>query len=277
LGGFRPAPAGVGLAAHHHGPDDAGHLVGQRDRRQLLRLGAPARPKAIARCVPAWRLIIVMALSVVSLVGVAAMLNHPPGRPRWEVNLHMAVSLLAVILSWFLAHIYFGLYYMQLYYDDTVVDGKLTYHLGLEFPERLTADFWDFMYYSFTIAMCYQTSDVTVTSTRIRRVTLMHAIFSFSLLRRSSVLWSTSSRMLHERSRTVIAASAALIVIVVTASSGSAQLESQPDDTVAGPPAPRTKHKPIDLDIEARPSTSSRMSPSSSTISTTTTAGSREN
>src|SRR5271169_942313 len=124
-------------------------------------------------------LITVMALSVVSLVGVAAMLNHPPGRPRWEINLHMMASLLAVILSWFLAHIYFGLHYMRLYYDDTVVDGKRTYHLGLEFPERTTADFWDFMYYSFTIAMCYQTSDVTVTSTRIRRVTLVHAIFSF--------------------------------------------------------------------------------------------------
>jgi uncharacterized membrane protein len=124
-------------------------------------------------------LIIVMALSVISLIGVAAMLNHPPGRPRWEINLHMMASLLAVILSWFLAHIYFGLYYMQLYYDDTVVDGKLIYQLGLEFPERPTADFWDFMYYSFTIAMCYQTSDVTVTSTRIRRVTLVHAIFSF--------------------------------------------------------------------------------------------------
>src|SRR6266852_8077080 len=26
----------VGLAAHHHGPDDAGHFVGQRDRRELL-------------------------------------------------------------------------------------------------------------------------------------------------------------------------------------------------------------------------------------------------
>src|SRR5262249_52735063 len=77
-------------------------------------------------------LILVTAVSVVSLVGGAAMLNHPPGRPRWEVNLHMTASLFAVILSWFLAHIYFGLYYMKLYYDDTVVDGKLTYHLGLE-------------------------------------------------------------------------------------------------------------------------------------------------
>ena len=75
-------------------------------------------------------LIVVIALSVVSLVGVAAMLNHPGGRPRWVVNLHMTTSLLAVILSWFLAHIYFGLHYMRLYYDDTVVDGKLTYQHG---------------------------------------------------------------------------------------------------------------------------------------------------
>ena len=85
----------------------------------------------------------------------------------------------AVILSWFLVHVYFGLHYMRLYYDDTVVDGKTSYQTGLEFPQRVTADIWDFMCYSFTIAMCYQTSDVTVTSVRIRRVTLVHAIFSF--------------------------------------------------------------------------------------------------
>ena len=57
--------------------------------------------------------------------------------------------------------------------------------------------------------------------------------------------------MLSERLRTVIAASAALVVIALTASSGSAQSELRSDDTVAGPPAPRPKHKPIDLDIEA--------------------------
>ena len=68
---------------------------------------------------------------------------------------------------------------MRLYYDDTVVDGKLTYHMGLEFAHREMADYWDFMYYAFTIAMCFQTSDVSITSVRIRRVTLMHAIFSF--------------------------------------------------------------------------------------------------
>jgi len=123
-------------------------------------------------------LIVVNALSVASLVGVAAMLNHPNGRPRWVVNLHMTTSLLAIILSWLLAHIYFGLHYMRLYYDDAMIGGKLSYQKGLEFPQRETADFWDFMYYSFTIAMCYSTSDVSVTSVKIRHVTLVHAIFS---------------------------------------------------------------------------------------------------
>ena len=141
-----------------------------KDAAQISRRGEPHN---------AFVLIVANALAIGALIGVAAMLNPAPGRPRWEVNLHMTASLLAVILSWFLAHIYFGLHYMRLYYDDHIVDGKLTYHMGLEFPQRTTADFWDFMYYSFTIAMCYQTSDVTVTSMRIRRVTLVHAIFSF--------------------------------------------------------------------------------------------------
>jgi uncharacterized membrane protein len=98
-------------------PEDAAELSRRREPNNILILLA------------------VIVLSVVSLVGVAAMLNHPIGRPRWVVNLHMAASLLAVILSWLVAHIYFGLHYMRLYYDDAIVDGKLTFHMGLEFPK----------------------------------------------------------------------------------------------------------------------------------------------
>jgi uncharacterized membrane protein len=142
-------------------PEDAAELSRYREPNNLLIL------------------IAVIVLSVVGLAGVAAMLNHPIGRPRWVVNLHMAASLLAVILSWLVAHIYFGLHYMRLYYNDAIVDGKSTYHKGLEFPQCETADFQDFMYYAITIALCYSTSDISVTSARIRRVTLLHAIFSF--------------------------------------------------------------------------------------------------
>jgi uncharacterized membrane protein len=53
------------------------------------------------------------------------------------------------------------------------------YDQGMAYPKRKMPDYWDFMYYSFTIAMCYQTSGVTITTTAVRRVTLLHAIFSF--------------------------------------------------------------------------------------------------
>jgi hypothetical protein len=43
------------FAAHHHGPQDAGHLVGQRNANQLSSAAAPADPKAIAMCARPWR------------------------------------------------------------------------------------------------------------------------------------------------------------------------------------------------------------------------------
>jgi uncharacterized membrane protein len=105
-----------------------GALMRRASPEDAAELSRKGEPNSI------FTLIVVIALSVVSLAGVAAMLNHPSGRPRWVVNLHMTTSLLAVILSWLLAHIYFGLHYARLYYDDTVVDGKLTYHRGSSFP-----------------------------------------------------------------------------------------------------------------------------------------------
>ena len=42
-----------------------------------------------------------------------------------------------------------------------------------------------------------------------------------------------------------------LIVVAFAVGSALAQSQSQSGDTVPGPPAPRAKHKPIDLDIEA--------------------------
>ena len=38
---------------------------------------------------------------------------------------------------------------------------------------------WEFLYYSFTMGMTAQTSDTAVTSTEMRRVTLVHAILSY--------------------------------------------------------------------------------------------------
>jgi uncharacterized membrane protein len=51
---------------------------------------------------------------------------------------------------------------------------------ALRFPEgKLDPDYWDFAYFSFTIAVAAQTSDVTVATPGMRRVTLAQSVLSY--------------------------------------------------------------------------------------------------
>lgn len=124
-------------------------------------------------------LIGIVLMSLISADAVFALSLSGIGKTsHFERILAIAASLVAICMAWLLSHIAFGLYYMGLYYSDTVVDEN-PYDEGMAIPNRKLPDYWDFMYYSFTIAMCYQTSDVTITNFLVRRVTLLHAIFSF--------------------------------------------------------------------------------------------------
>jgi len=92
---------------------------------------------------------------------------------------HVYQSIAGVLLAWLLIHTIFSLHYAKLYYSET--DDRLnTFRKGLTFPgDKDVVDYWDFVYYSFTIAMCYQTSDVTITSPYLRRLTIFHATVSY--------------------------------------------------------------------------------------------------
>jgi uncharacterized membrane protein len=39
--------------------------------------------------------------------------------------------------------------------------------------------YWDFVYFAFTLGMTFQTSDVTITSERIRRIVTIHCLAAF--------------------------------------------------------------------------------------------------
>jgi uncharacterized membrane protein len=121
----------------------------------------------------------VIACIVATLVGIGAigvMLQSEKGQAPWLRTLHLIGSLSALLFGWIAAQMTFAMQYMRMYYlgrDDERTDP------GLAFPDRATPDLWDFVYYSFTIGMCYQTSDVSINSPTIRRLTLMHAVYSF--------------------------------------------------------------------------------------------------
>ena len=68
----------------------------------------------------------------------------------------------------------YALRYAHLYYSD---HGAGTG--GLEFPGGEHPSYLEFAYFSFTVGMCFQVSDVAVSSRQMRRAVLGHSLLSF--------------------------------------------------------------------------------------------------
>lgn len=82
-----------------------------------------------------------------------------------------------MIFSWFLIHTIFAMHYAHSFYRQ--IDEGGDRGDGLNFPGCDEPDFLDFAYFSFVIGMTFQVSDVAITSSRIRRISLVHALLSF--------------------------------------------------------------------------------------------------
>ena len=50
---------------------------------------------------------------------------------------------------------------------------------GSTFPKCDEPDYWDFLYFSYTLGMTFQTSDVDITSRHIRKVVVGHCLAAF--------------------------------------------------------------------------------------------------
>jgi uncharacterized membrane protein len=117
---------------------------------------------------------VVFTLAVLScLFGLfAATLGLRLSGGKGETQGWLGLSVLSVALSWLLTHTMYAFRYAHLYYRGER-DG------GLLFPGTERPDDSDFAYYAFTLGMCFQVSDVQITSRYIRRSSLVHALISF--------------------------------------------------------------------------------------------------
>jgi uncharacterized membrane protein len=119
--------------------------------------------------------IVVFIASGVSLFAATMLARGAKALPPEECRAVIALSLGAVALAWSLTHTAFTLRYAHLYYrEDHEGVG------GVELPGGHRPTYFDFAYFAFTIGMCFQVSDVTVTSRQIRRAVLLHAVLSFA-------------------------------------------------------------------------------------------------
>ena len=118
--------------------------------------------------------LIVLITSGVSLIGTAALVRRAKLVAANEGDVLVALCLANVALSWALTQTSFALRYAHLYYrEDQEGVG------GVEFPGGAAPAYFDFAYFAFTIGMCFQVSDTTVSSPQIRRAVLLQATLSF--------------------------------------------------------------------------------------------------
>lgn len=87
----------------------------------------------------------------------------------------IALAVAGAPLGWAMLHMMVAFHYAYLFYSEP---GKKK-GSGLTFPGTEEPGAAEFLYYTFVIGMTFQVSDVQVTSTRLRRMTLAHSIVSF--------------------------------------------------------------------------------------------------
>ena len=110
--------------------------------------------------------IVVLLATMLAVAGALVTIGHdlPKVRGMSKIMLvfDISESIIGVFLAWLLLHISYALHYAKVYYADTGDADTKAFRRGLAFPgDNDVVDYWDFVYYAFTIAMCYQTSDVT--------------------------------------------------------------------------------------------------------------------
>lgn len=118
-------------------------------------------------------LVFIVVAAMASMAAIFSELGTTGGASRQPGQLILATS--TILLSWAFIHTMFALHYAHEYYGE----GRDRQMGGMTFPEDHDPDYWDFCYFSFTVGMCAQVSDVTVSSKSIRRTVLSHSIISF--------------------------------------------------------------------------------------------------
>lgn len=88
--------------------------------------------------------------------------------------LHYFFTATTILGSWCFVATIFTVHYTRTYYQAKANQRPLT------FPNKhITPDYWDFLYFSFTIAAAAQTSDVTVNTRDMRKIVLFQTVLSF--------------------------------------------------------------------------------------------------
>jgi uncharacterized membrane protein len=120
-------------------------------------------------------LLLMSITATASLAAIVLELGATRNLPFDERLLHYALTAITLAGYWLFLNTMFTLHYARLFYRSDERSRPLRFPEG----ERVDPNYWDFLYFAFTIATAAQTSDVSVTTRAMRRVVLGHSVLGF--------------------------------------------------------------------------------------------------
>ena len=107
-----------------------------------------------------------------AIVAELAVVKDMVGTQRYA---HIALAVLTIATSWTFTHVMFALHYAHDFYFNQAKKQPG----GLDFPGTPQPDYGDFIYFSFIIGTSAQTADISLTTSAMRRIGLLHCILAF--------------------------------------------------------------------------------------------------
>lgn len=131
---------------------------------------AVIRNRAIANDANKTLLLVITGIVVaVLLVAIAAETVGQTPEPETKI-----LIIVTLALAWLFGNTLYAIHYAHLAYVHPDLGSS-----GIEFPGTTQPSYWDFVYFAFTLGMTFQTSDVTISSERIRRTVTVHCLAAF--------------------------------------------------------------------------------------------------
>lgn len=140
----------------------------------LLRINVAAMRRNAQRN-DANRHLMLLLTAIVSLVVLVAV-GVATGQQKAPSPLAGALVLTTLAIAWVFSNSVYAMHYAHIFYLAGAKGGDRG---GMDFPDAAEPDYWDFVYFSFTLGMTFQTSDVDITSRQVRKVVIFHSLAGF--------------------------------------------------------------------------------------------------
>jgi uncharacterized membrane protein len=121
--------------------------------------------------------VVLLAITVVVTIAVLVTVGAVIMKAETLTMLDIVMIVATLALAWLFGNMVYAMHYAHMFYLKSKDSGGDA--AGIDFPGTKQPDYWDFIYFAFTLGMTFQTSDCAISAPAIRRIAIGHCMAAF--------------------------------------------------------------------------------------------------